>query len=183
MAATLTLDVIEIVEPCTVPWEDMRGDDRVRYCRLCQKNVYDLSQLTRADANALLAERGEELCVQLYRRADGTVQTADCTPDRLAALRRGARKTLSIASSALAATLAMAGGLAAALGGPPAPRADAVHAAVGKLVSHLGLEDVGPPAPPPPVAPPPPSFRPPEHSYPMRGGIRARPPHVDPFGG
>jgi hypothetical protein len=65
----------------------MIGDDRVRFCQQCTKNVYNLSAMSREDAEALLragqereAAAGGGMCVRLYRRADGTVLTADC-PD------------------------------------------------------------------------------------------------------
>jgi hypothetical protein len=56
----------------------MAGDDRVRFCGECRKNVYDLRGMRREEAEGLLRERGGDLCVRLYRRADGTVLTEDC---------------------------------------------------------------------------------------------------------
>ena len=114
------LEVISIPEPCPEPWANMRGDDRVRFCGICSKNVFNLSAMKRAEAEALLEEHAYQLCVQLYRRADGTVVTADCTPERLAALRRGARRGLAFAGASVASLLAVVGGLgfgAAALWG------------------------------------------------------------------
>jgi hypothetical protein len=81
------LDDVRIASPCTASWDDMIGDDGVRFCQQCTKNVYNLSALSREDAEALLragqereATQGGGMCVRLYRRADGTVLTADC-PD------------------------------------------------------------------------------------------------------
>lgn len=52
---------------------------RVRACDQCQLQVHDLSALSRAEAEALLAAAsGGRLCVRFYRRADGRVQTRDC---------------------------------------------------------------------------------------------------------
>jgi hypothetical protein len=56
----------------------MHGNSRVRFCDHCQKNVYNLSAMTRASAEALLAEHEGHLCARLYRREDGTVITTDC---------------------------------------------------------------------------------------------------------
>jgi len=72
------LDSIRIASPCNAAWDEMIGDDRVRFCGSCQKNVYDLSALAADDAERLLAEHEGAICVRLYRRADGTVLTADC---------------------------------------------------------------------------------------------------------
>lgn len=83
----ITLDALRIASPCEAPWSGMKGNDRVRHCEHCEKKVYNLSMLTRAEANALIQEKEGKLCVSLYRRSDGTVLTADC-PVGLRALRR-----------------------------------------------------------------------------------------------
>lgn len=77
-AARINLDVIDIPNPCSVPWAEMTGDDRVRFCGKCRKSVYHLSHMTREEAERLVAEREGEVCVQFYRRADGSVVTRDC---------------------------------------------------------------------------------------------------------
>jgi hypothetical protein len=61
----------------------------VRRCPACDLNVYNLSELTRKDALALLERTEGRACVQLWRRADGTVITADCWDRIRAARRRG----------------------------------------------------------------------------------------------
>jgi hypothetical protein len=72
------LDDLHIASPCPASWDDMEGDDRARHCGLCDQTVYDLSGLTAAQARALLRRKGGGVCVRLFRRADGTVLTADC---------------------------------------------------------------------------------------------------------
>jgi len=81
------LDRIKIAAPCPITWEQMVGDERVRFCHHCQLNVYNLSSLNKAEAEALLASTEGRLCARLYRRSDGTVITKDC-PVGLRALRR-----------------------------------------------------------------------------------------------
>ncbi|WP_123580305.1 hypothetical protein [Abditibacterium utsteinense] len=76
---TIELEAIHIASPCRADWEQMRGDDRVRHCKACAKNVYNLSTMTREQAKRLISEKEGDLCVQLHRRADGTVITSDCT--------------------------------------------------------------------------------------------------------
>ncbi len=76
------LDRIQIASPCPMRWDQMDGDARQRYCSQCHKSVYDLSQISRPEALALLERgmaAGELPCVQLFRRADGTVITSDCS--------------------------------------------------------------------------------------------------------
>jgi hypothetical protein len=82
------LNDLRIASPCPASWHAMRGDDRVRFCDSCSKSVYNLSDLTAAEATALIRESEGRLCVRLYRRADGTVLTADCPVGLRHALRR-----------------------------------------------------------------------------------------------
>jgi hypothetical protein len=74
----VTLDTLTVASPCSVSWNAMQGNGRVRHCGQCDKQVFNIDAMTRADAEALLAERGEGACVRFYRRFDGTILTADC---------------------------------------------------------------------------------------------------------
>jgi hypothetical protein len=56
----------------------MRGDHQVRFCERCQQHVYNLSEMTALQAVQLIEARQSRLCVQLFRRRDGTLLTADC---------------------------------------------------------------------------------------------------------
>jgi len=76
------LDNIRVASPCTADWNQMTGDDRVRHCGQCEKNVYNLSGMMRDEAEALLRERNGNLCVRYYQRQDGTILLADCTVGR-----------------------------------------------------------------------------------------------------
>ena len=70
---------IKIASPCSVSWETMAGDDRVRSCGSCQKNIYDFSAMTAAEVEALLLEKEGRLCARFYRRTDGTILVgSDC---------------------------------------------------------------------------------------------------------
>jgi len=69
---------IQIASPCTARWEDMGGDDRIRFCDHCQKNVYNLSTITTAEAQALLQDTRGRLCARVFQRLDGTILTEDC---------------------------------------------------------------------------------------------------------
>ena len=82
-----TLDRLEIAKPCPVDWESMPGDERIRSCDQCHKNVYNLSGMSRDEAQELILEQEGRRCVRFLRRADGTVLTHDC-PVGLARVRR-----------------------------------------------------------------------------------------------
>ena len=111
MSRKVSLDVIEVPSPCPESWEGMKGDGPVRFCGLCEMNVYNLSAMTRDEAEALVRERDGRLCVRFYRRADGTVTTTDCAPRRFAALRKVARRTMTGAAALLIALLGLVSGL------------------------------------------------------------------------
>ena len=73
------LDQVRVASPCNASWDDMTGDDRVRFCGKCEKNVFNISAMPREDAEQLLRERaGGELCVRFFQRTDGTILTEDC---------------------------------------------------------------------------------------------------------
>ncbi|HZU99650.1 MAG TPA: hypothetical protein VFF73_23265 [Planctomycetota bacterium] len=81
------LENIRIAKPCPANWDAMTGDERVRFCALCSKNVYNFAGMTRDEAEDLLTKTEGNVCVRLYKRTDGTVLTSDC-PVGLAAVRR-----------------------------------------------------------------------------------------------
>lgn len=72
------LDNIRVASPCTADWAQMTGNDRARACAQCNKNVYNISAMTRDEAEALIIEHEGELCVRYFRRADGTIMLKDC---------------------------------------------------------------------------------------------------------
>lgn len=83
------LATIRVASPCLESWAAMKGDERVRHCDRCNLNVFNLSDMTRADAETLIAEKsGGRLCVRFFQRADGTIITRDC-PVGLARIRWG----------------------------------------------------------------------------------------------
>jgi len=72
------LDNLKIASPCSASWNEMYGNERKRFCGDCKLNVYNLSGMTRDDAEQLLASSEGRLCVRYYRRSDGTILTKDC---------------------------------------------------------------------------------------------------------
>lgn len=102
--APLRLADLRIASPCRERWADMVGDDRVRVCHGCDRPVFDLSEMTEEEAEAVLATRGITPCVRFYRRADGTVMTADCPTGA-----RRSRRLAVVAGTVAAGTAFLAG--------------------------------------------------------------------------
>src|ERR687894_3288947 len=90
----------------------MTGDERVRFCGECGLNVYNLSAMTRREAEALVTSAEGRLCVRYYRREDGTILTRNC-PTGLRALRR---RVAGVARATASAALGFAAGVAAFVG-------------------------------------------------------------------
>jgi hypothetical protein len=75
---TSPLNNLKVASPCSQDWDAMLGTERKRFCGECKLNVYNLSGMTRAEAENLLHNSEGRLCVRFYKRADGTVLTQDC---------------------------------------------------------------------------------------------------------
>ncbi|MGE3107934.1 MAG: hypothetical protein AB7G11_10580 [Phycisphaerales bacterium] len=100
----IRLEQIRVASPCTERWEDMSGDERSRHCARCNLHVHNLSAMSRAQADALVASASQgRVCVRFYQRADGTILTSDC-PVGLARARAALRRTVGRVAAALGLT-------------------------------------------------------------------------------
>jgi len=97
---TNRLNHVRVAAPCKADWDQMIGTDRVRFCGQCSLNVYNLSALTRDQAESLIAANEGRLCVRFFRRSDGSIITQDC-PVGL----RAVRARVSYWMKAMAATV------------------------------------------------------------------------------
>ncbi|HEX8160609.1 MAG TPA: hypothetical protein VF538_01820 [Pyrinomonadaceae bacterium] len=106
---TNALDRVRIAAPCEADWDEMQGGERVRFCQRCSLNVYNLSSMTRREAERLVTRtEGARLCVRFYRRRDGTMLTRSC-PVGSRALKRRASRVTSATFAAIASFLAGVG--------------------------------------------------------------------------
>jgi hypothetical protein len=99
------LDHVRVAAPCKADWDQMIGDERVRFCGQCSLNVYNLSSMSRSDAESLIARNEGRLCVRFYRRYDGSIITKDC-PVGLRAIRRRVSYVAKAISSSVLGLLA-----------------------------------------------------------------------------
>lgn len=170
MTARRHLDVLKIDDPCPASFADMSGIGAVRYCKLCHENVYDLSQMTKREAEDLIFEAEGRICVQFYQRADGTVVTKDCAPVRFAAARRAARRSLALATAVVGALLTFVVTLAGVFTFWREEKPEWIVAA--KEMVSPGPAMIPLPPPEPVVE----TVHPYQH---MRGGLRRRPVQTD----
>lgn len=92
-----------VASPCSVGWETMSGDERVRRCHSCELNIYNIAEMTNSEIEDLITKREDRVCIRLYKRADGTVLTKDCPVGFRAYQKRAAR----FAGAALATILGL----------------------------------------------------------------------------
>lgn len=105
------LSSVKVASPCTADWDSMLGSDRVRFCGQCQLNVYNLSAMSKIDAEALITRTEGRLCIRFYRRNDGSIITQDC-PVGWRAIKRRASRIKTAVASVLFGFLAGIGGTA-----------------------------------------------------------------------
>jgi len=98
---TNSLDHVAVATPCPADWDGMFGTERVRFCGQCELNVYNLSAMSKRDAESLIARTEGRLCVRFYRRRDGSIITQDCPVGLRALKRRATRIKRAVASSLL----------------------------------------------------------------------------------
>jgi hypothetical protein len=139
---------VKIASPCPISWDSMKGTDRVRFCGECKRKVFNLSEMTQAEAKQLLSRHRSRLCAMFYKRADGTVMTRDC-PE----YGRRLRRRIKTAALMLASLLAMLFG-AASIG----KKDENPFRKIGFVDSVFAWFE-GPPKPVPIAAPPPPPPR------------------------
>lgn len=94
---------LRVAAPCSVGWETMSGDERVRHCHSCKLDIYNIEEMSETEVRNLIATHEGRLCIRLYRRADGTVLTKDC-PVGLRAYRK---KAARLAGAALTTILGL----------------------------------------------------------------------------
>ena len=99
---------LAISSPCPMTWEDLVGNDRVRYCGQCRLNVYDLTVMTPVEIERLVHRTEGRLCGRLYVREDRRATLRDCPAGRSGIVRRRIWK-LAAAFFALAIGLACRG--------------------------------------------------------------------------
>lgn len=95
---TNPLDNIKIASPCPANWNEMIGNERKRYCSECKLNVYNLSEMSQAEAENFLINSEGRVCVKFYRRADGSVLTQDCPVGWQAFKKKISRRAKALAS-------------------------------------------------------------------------------------
>lgn len=67
MSKKKLIDAIEVKSPCSESWDEMEGNEQVRFCSHCSKSVNNLSEMTRREAVRLVRASGGDLCIRYIK--------------------------------------------------------------------------------------------------------------------
>jgi hypothetical protein len=62
-----------IRQKCTADWEQMRGDDKRRFCEHCRRYVHNVSAMSREEREVFATPAGMQECIFYSQRPDGGV--------------------------------------------------------------------------------------------------------------
>lgn len=65
---------VNIGKPCPREWDEMEGDEKVRFCQGCGCNVHNIDEMSAHEANELLADK---VCIHATFDAKKGVLTKD----------------------------------------------------------------------------------------------------------
>src|SRR5262245_31488056 len=97
------LDKLQVVSPCSTDWDRMSSDEKKRFCSECNKFVYDFSQMTRRQVEAIVSIHRGRMCARITRRPDGSLVTLEAPPVHPIVARRAS----PVANATLAALLGL----------------------------------------------------------------------------
>src|SRR5690606_28851171 len=64
MSKKRSIKNIRVASPCSQSWDEMSGNDRVRFCSHCSKHVSDISAMGRKEAERLVRLSKGNICVR-----------------------------------------------------------------------------------------------------------------------
>jgi hypothetical protein len=75
----INLDDMQIAQSCSTDWQGMTGDENKRFCHECNKNVYNISTMSRGEVEDLIRGTGGKFCARIIRDVNGSVITASAS--------------------------------------------------------------------------------------------------------
>lgn len=58
------IDDVRVKDPCTKVWDEMIGNDKVRFCEHCAKDVTNISAMTSKEAKRVVRRSGGSICIR-----------------------------------------------------------------------------------------------------------------------
>ena len=103
MSKKSLIDSVKVENPCSKEWEQMLGNDRIRICEHCAKNVTNLSAITRKEALRVVNASNGEICI---RYINDPATNRPIFADRMHQITRRAPR---LAAGVMAASLTLSG--------------------------------------------------------------------------
>lgn len=95
------IDSVRVDSPCTEDWDAMTGNEQVRFCGHCAKDVNNLSEMTRKQALRLVRTSKERICIRyIADPRTGAPQFAD-------RLHQITRRAPALAAGVMTASIAL----------------------------------------------------------------------------
>jgi len=107
------IENIKVKSPCSEEWEDMSGNEKIRFCSHCAKDVNNISEMTRKEAMRLIRKYEGRLCIRYH--IDQTTQR----PIFIDTLHKLTRRAPAMTAGVMATSFAVA--TAAYAQGEPVP--------------------------------------------------------------
>jgi len=94
------IENIKVKTPCSEEWNDMTGNERIRFCSHCAKDVNNISEMTRKEAMRLVRKYEGRLCIRYH--IDPTTQRPIFIDTLHKITRRGPSVTAGVMATAFA---------------------------------------------------------------------------------
>ncbi len=120
MSTSKILRRISIEKPCSASWDQMTGNDQVRFCGHCELSVTQVSKLSRAKAVKLVKQSKGRLCLRIERTPLGDIVTRPAVQKLYTISRRASR----FAAGAFTAVLSLSTAAYAQSSGTSVPADD-----------------------------------------------------------
>ena len=72
-----TFSVPKIEKSCPANWDDMKGDEKRRFCEHCQLHVHNLSAMTLEEQRTVLDVKGRPGCISYVAQPDAVAVAPD----------------------------------------------------------------------------------------------------------
>jgi hypothetical protein len=95
------LDSIDVKSPCSESWDEMTGNDEIRFCAHCAKDVHNLSAMNRIEAEKLVRQSNGGICIRIEKNPSGKSNAAPPKPVQI-------KRRATFAAGVLAASLTLA---------------------------------------------------------------------------
>ena len=67
METKYLLENVSVETPCSADWNEMMGNEEVRHCHQCQRNIHNISEMPKRRALKVLNQKDEIVCISYFK--------------------------------------------------------------------------------------------------------------------